>query len=150
LARKTLARKRKAGRTLVLLVLLGGLAGANYYRNLEAEREARKAARFAGYSDAALGQLADAYRSELAPLQAEYERLGRRAGGVRAADELGDAVREFERVQTSSRRLRDLATEVATREARLREIEQEQAWRARHAGGLALHLERLCGVAIAR
>ena len=75
-------------------------------------------------------------------------RLRGSRSGVRETRGVAEGVREFERVQRSSGRLRDLTTELATREARIREIEQELARRESAASGLALHLQRLTGVAL--
>ena len=68
-----------------------------------------------------------------------------RARGVQVRDtaHIGEGIREFERVQRSSARVRDLATAVAEREARLRDIRAEQEQRAAAGGGMGMHLRRL-------
>ena len=102
----------------------------------------------AGYDTASLEQLAAAYRAELEGFQAEYRRLKGARASVRSTQGVEAGVREFERVQGTASRLRDVTTEVASREARIQEIEQELARRGWAATGFALHLQRLTGVAI--
>jgi hypothetical protein len=135
----------KLGMALLLLIALGGLGGFNYYRNLQAESQDEAQRPLAGYDDAGLAALAEAYRVEIETLQA------RRAGMRRSADPsaakgafIGDNVKEFEKVQRSSQALRDLLGEIAERQGRLAEIEREQQFRAGSAGGgMELHLQRL-------
>ena len=81
-------------------------------------------------------------------MSGEFESLNTNRTSVRKTVGVGEGVREFERVQRSAKRLRDLTTEVATREARIREIEEEQQFRSATANGAALHFKRLTGLAL--
>jgi hypothetical protein len=138
----------KLGATLLMLIVLGGAGGFNYYRNMQAEQQDEKPRPLSGYDDAGLAALADAYRTEIEALQARRA-MARSAADPAAAKGafIGDNVKQFERVQKSSQALRDLLGEIAERQGRLAEIEREQQYRARSAGsGMALHLQRLFGV----
>lgn len=146
-----MSRDRRAGETtalplLLLLVAILALGGFNYIRNARKERaggDSGTARGFSRYSAPELEQLQDAYRSELA----DYER--RYASGVQhrqaSADHgmLAERLDEFERVQRSNEALRAVNTEVAQRQARLREIDAELVQRRSRAQGWKLHLERL-------
>ncbi len=138
----------KGAGILILLVLLAGLGGYNYHHNYQLEKEQQGSQPFAGYDDASLEALAAAYESEIAVLQKQYDALKGRRAQVRSTHGVGDGVREFERVQAGSHRLRNVTEELATREARNREIRHEQRYRARLGRGLVLHFERLTGVTV--
>ena len=134
------------GLLLVLLVALAGAGGWNYQRNYQIEQAERSKSRFAGYDTAGLTQLADAYRSELAGLDGRYQSLRGSRAQVRNTQGVEEGVAQFERIQRSNTRLREVTTEVATREARVNEIDQELSRRASAASGVKLHLERLTGM----
>jgi len=134
-----------------LLVVLGGLGGWNYYRNLQAERAEQGPRPMASVDVEGLEALAEAYRSEIRALEKRH--AAARHGNASAAGEtgrsafLGENLEHFEKVQRSSRQLRGLSGEIAAREAQLEEVEEELAYRARlENGGLGLHLQRLVGI----
>lgn len=136
------------GLLLILLLVLAGAGGWNYHRNYQIEQAESSQSTFAGYDTAGLTQLAEAYRLEAAELEARYQQLRGSRSKVHNTQGVEAGVRQFERVQRSSVQLRDVTTELATREARVREIEAELLLRESAAGGLALHLKRLTGVAL--
>jgi hypothetical protein len=137
----------KGGRVLPLLVLLGLLVGAggwNYRRNVALESQEDRP--FRSYAEADLAQLLAAYEGEAA-------RAARRAGGTSRAtvDErgsrlLGDSVREFERVQGASRKLRDAQGDLAESELMVAQISQELKRRDQERDPTALFLRRLTTV----
>lgn len=139
-------RRGSAMPVLLLLVLLIGLGGYNYHRNWKAEQNTGPRP-FQGYEIEDLGQLRDAYDAEVAEYEQHYsaqQQKRYRAKGSKAL--MGERVDEFERIQHNSERLRDLGTQVAEREARLREIEKELDYRIALDTGFALHLKRLTSI----
>jgi len=139
--------RRRAGgalvQLLVLLVVVIAAGGANYYRNWQAEDQQAPARPFQGYAAGDLEALRAAYAQEVESFQQRYaaqESRRQRPSGTGLMDQ---RVREFERVQATSQRLRELRADVAEREARLREVEAEIALRSDPAAGLTLHLGRL-------
>lgn len=129
------------GALAVLLVVALGAGGFNYHRNWSAEAE--EAPRpYRGYGDDDLAALVGAYEQEVAALQERYDaaRAAPRAEG--RGQLLGEQVRDFERARARGDALRQLAADVAEREAVLRELHREQSLRT-GASGLALHVKRL-------
>ncbi len=136
-----------AGMILLVLLLLGAVGGWNYHRNWTAEEQEMGPRPLAGYDEQGLAKLAEAYRMEIEAL--EHQRAATRGQHTEAEKRsfLAESVREFERVQRSSRQMRGLTGEVAQREGRLQAIETEQQYRIRLAtGGVQLHLSRLLGI----
>lgn len=139
--------RRRGGRAvaqvLVLLAVLVAAGGWNYHRNWQAEAQDAKPRPFENYESADLEALRDAYAQEVEAFQSRYdaqESTRQRASGAGLMDQ---RVKEFEQIQATSDRLRDLRADVAEREARLREIEEEIGYRASQVAGLQLHLSRL-------
>ncbi len=141
-------RRREEGKALAgvaaLLALLVAAGGGNYIRNLQADEASEARRPFHRYEQEDLVSLRDAYQQELDGLQRRYEsaKAGRtRLGGNdRMMDE---AVADFERVRAQSDGLRELGTEVAEREARIRDIEAELSARAEMGEGWQAHLRRI-------
>ena len=126
---------------LLLLLVLGSALGFNYARNYRIDREDEKHSRpFAKYSTENLATIADGYRIELGA--AEKRQLG---GRVKTRDlyHFGDKVKEFERVQSETRRVRDRAIAVAEIRETLAKLEAEQERRASGGMGLTTHLTRM-------
>lgn len=140
--------KTSSGAVLLLVIGLCGLGGWNYHRNYQAELAERGPNAFSGYDDASLESLRLAYQSELEGLRREHEGSQSSRTSVRKTVGVGDGVEEFERVQRFSQRRREVTTAVASREARVREIEEEQQFRSSAMNAAALHFERLTGIAL--
>jgi len=138
-------RDRRTGSALpavtVLLLLLLGAGGFNYHRNWQAEQADQQHRPLIGYSDEDLEALAHAYQEEIDGWEARMARHGETR--VRDTGLLAERVAEFDRVRARSERYRDLSTEVADRQARIRDIRDEQRLRAARPTGLDLHLARL-------
>ena len=134
------------GLALILLTVLVAVGGWNYHRNYQLELAERKLTSLSGYDTAVLTQLVAAYRLEVDGLEGKYQQLRGARTRVRQTVGVEAGVREFERVQRSANRLRDVTTDLASREARVREIDAELATRKSAARGIALHLQRLTGL----
>lgn len=131
---------------LVILVLAGGLGGWNYQRNLALEVEQAGSRPFQGYSDRALIDLAEAYGEQADILGRKYQASLERRSGVRDRDGLiMEKIEEFERVQKIGESIRVATSQAADSEARLRQIQDEQAWR-RNESRWKLHLTRLTSI----
>jgi len=101
---------------------------------------------FRGYSDEALVQLGEAYQEEATILDQKYKASLAGREGVRDADGLiMEKIGEFERVQEVGNSIRVATSNAAEREARIRDIKDEQAWR-RNDGQFSLHLKRLTSI----
>ncbi len=137
-------REGKAALAMTVLLLLASAGGYNYHRNWTAEQAAQGPRPYKTYSETDLTALRDAYRDEVDEFKRRYstQQHGRqRADG--SAAYVGERIAEFERIQRSSSALRATSQEVATREARLAEVQKELDYRAVLAGGLSLHIKRL-------
>jgi hypothetical protein len=143
----TKSERRQAGRTLTtvlaLLVLLVGGGAWNYHRNLQSEQQDDRPRPFANYETTDLEALRAAYAQEIESSQQRYTAHSARRQRASGEGLMDERVREFERIQRTSDRLRELRADVAEQEARLREIDAELARRAGAASGMRLHLERL-------
>jgi hypothetical protein len=141
--------KRRQGSAmplLLMLILLIGLGGYNYHRNWKAEQNTGPRP-FETYETEDLSQLRDAYEAEVSQYETRYSAQNQRR--VRASGDdalMQERVGEFERIQRNTERLRDLGTQVAEREARLREIEKELDYRLALATGFTLHVKRLTSI----
>lgn len=141
-------KKAGLGRAFsVLLVLVAGLGAWNYHRNWSAEINRPGAGAFSHYSDFELSTLAEGYRAEIEALE---ERRAMGWPAIEASPEealFGEKLKAFERVQHSSGQERDLLGRIGKLEVRLREVEQERAYRVhRPKDRLRLHLARLTGM----
>ncbi|HEY8154170.1 MAG TPA: hypothetical protein VII72_08595 [Myxococcota bacterium] len=126
---------------LAVLLLLGGGGAWNYSRNLARESQEDRPMR--GYAEADLEKLLAAY-------QKEQVRLARRAGATPRATAkdapgqlVGEKVREFERVQRASQRVRDANGDLAETELMVERIEQELARRDQERDPTAVFIRRL-------
>jgi len=141
-------RKREQGGTLVsslmLLLLIAGLAGYNYHRNWKAEGTADNRPRpFAGYDEPQLHQLRDAYSAQIRASEQGYAAQEQRRQRASGGGLMNERVDEFEKIQRNSTALRARAGDVAVSESRLKEIEAELAIRRDVLSGLDIHLQRL-------
>lgn len=126
---------------LALLLLLVGAGTWNYRRNLELEALEDRPLR--SYAEADLEKLLAAYEQE-------QKRVTQRVGATRRAQPklapgqlVGENVREFERVQRASRRVREANGDVAETEMMLERIQLELQRRDHERDAMALFLRRL-------
>ena len=124
---------------LGLLVCLTVAAAGNYERNLRAERAAGP---YAGYSDAELEDLIEAYRGDVELWEDRYLATGEAPGAERGHG-IEARVREFDRAQQHHQARRELAAELGERGAVLRGLEEELEARAQRSAALRDVLARL-------
>jgi len=139
--------RRSEGKTaaglVALLAILVAAGGGNYVRNLKAEAAAETGRPFLKYDRDDLESLRAAYEAEAADTKARYARAQARRQQAGGAVMMDEAVADFERVRKQSDALRELNTQVAEREARIREIDKELAARNAIGQGWEAHLRRL-------
>ena len=126
---------------LVLLAVLAGLGGFNYWRNLQAEREVFRPYR--AYSERDLEQLIQAYEADLGRLNARYESARSRRTEAGGGALLGERVAAFERTRRAGERVRALGAEVSEREAALNDFHEERRLRAEERNVVRVFLRRL-------
>ena len=129
------------GSALLLLLVAAAALGWNYHRNYQIDRENEPSQRpFARFATKDLAAMAEGYRIALA--EARTKQIG---GRVATQDRhfFGDQIKEFERVQRESRRVRDRAIDVKEIQSKLDLIEGEQGRRARPGEVAMIHLTRL-------
>ena len=126
---------------LILLLLLVGGGTWNYQRNLARESQEDRPMR--GYAEADLEKLLAAYKGE-------QQRLSRRSDTTHLAGErnssgkgVAENVREFERVQRQSSRVRDAHGDLAETELMVARIEQELARRDSERDPTAVMIRRI-------
>jgi hypothetical protein len=126
---------------LAVLLLLGGGGAWNYSRNLARESQEDRPLR--GYAEADLEKLLAAYEKE-------QQRAARRAGATPRAEVkdapgqlVAEKVREFERVQRASARVRDANGDLAETELMIERIQQELAHRDQERDPTAVFVRRL-------
>jgi hypothetical protein len=125
----------------VLLAILAGAGSWNYKRNLEAE--AAQPRPYKSYSDEQLEQLRSAYEAQVDALSKRYDAASGKRSRQQEVQLLGEAVSQFDRVQQSSRAVRDLGSKLSQEMASLDAIEEEQALRKRLGGPTAIFLRRV-------
>ena len=125
---------------LLLLAILGGYGTWNYHRTLELE--AQEVRPYRSYTDADLEALEAAYRADVEALDARYASV--RGRKHRAKDQgFGQAqIDEFERVQRSSRSVRELGYRVSEQQATLDELVKERQRRANRGAAWQEFLKR--------
>ncbi|MBW2230830.1 MAG: hypothetical protein JRH17_10605 [Deltaproteobacteria bacterium] len=141
-----IGQRREAGSvavSLLLLALLIGAGGYNYWRNFQREQLDERPRPFRTYETADLESLRDAYTTEVSQAEGRFSAQNRRR--VRPASQplMAESVDEYERVKRSSVKLRDLKADVAEHEARVREINRELSFRSAQLAGVKLHIKRL-------
>jgi hypothetical protein len=126
---------------LILLLLLVGGGTWNYRRNLARENQEDRPLR--GYAEVDLEKLLTAYEQEQA-------RAAKRAGATPRARVsegsgglVGENVREFERVQRQSQRLRDANGELAESELMVAQIQRELQRRDQDRDPMAVLIRRV-------
>jgi len=129
---------------LLLVALAGLLAGGayNYHRNYQAETAGPRP--YAGYAQADLKALLEAYEAENRALGRRYESARRTEdGGAARGGLLDENIRAFEQAQQRSERVRGLGAQLAMRQEAVRQIQAELEKREAERDVVALHLRRL-------
>lgn len=131
---------KNLGLLVVLLAILCGYGAWNYQRSVAAERKQPRP--YASYSDTQLDQLLAAYQGKVDELSKRYQAASGRRAVSSKVQLLGDGVEQFNRVQRSSRAVRELGQELSEEQASLKAIQQEKAQRAHAGGALMTFLRR--------
>ncbi len=126
---------------LLLLAALSGVGGWNYHRNLQEEQAEPRP--LGGLSDAELQALSEAYEQEIELWTRRFEQISGRRVNAHDRAYLGEQIQEFERVQGLSSRSREVARELARRQAALERVRAEERVRESERDRLALHWRRL-------
>ncbi len=129
---------------LLLLAIVGGAGGWNFYQNLEAEK--REYRPYAGYNEEDLDTLWEAYAGHTDLTNDRYQKTVSRRAEARSLSLLGEQVREFERVQVIAREKRDARDRLADSQATLHLIEQEKRKRAQEKAALKLFFRRVVSI----
>jgi len=135
---------RATGHVALLLVLLSGLGGWNYHRNLEIERQSDGVRPYESYSSEDVQALRDAYAGELQGSEARFAAAKRQR--TRPQGDMGSIsgnVEQFQQTTQSSRRIRAAAAGVAERQNEIDELERELALRSKLGQRLMRHVKRL-------
>ena len=109
---------------VLLLLILVGAGGWNYYRNAELENAELRPYR--GYSDTALEQLIAAYETEVDHRSGRYQAVAARDVAIRDRALLGDRVDEFERIQRISQQRREVGGQLTDNMVSLEGLQIEQ------------------------
>lgn len=113
---------------LILLILVAvGVLGNNYIRNTELETQETRP--YSAYSDADLQAMILGVRSDIKKLSEAYERHKAMDSRSTKQASMQGNIRELERVQEATRRVRDLGQELSQLEALLGQLEIEMTYR---------------------
>lgn len=135
---------RATGSFLFLLMLLAGLGAWNYHRNLQLEQQTEGVRPYESYATADIEALRDAYAAELTGSQARFESAKRKR--ARPQGDIGSIsgnIEQFQQTATTSRRIRQAASQVAERQREIDELERELELRSQLGQGLMRHVKRL-------
>ena len=135
---------RATGTLALLLLLLSGAGGWNYYRNLQLEKEWDGDRPYESYAVSDLESLRAAYQAELEAVRADFASARRRrAGPARDVGSLAGNVEQFQRATRASSAIREAAGDVSARESQVAAIDRELELRSRFGQGFERHLKLL-------
>lgn len=135
---------RATGSILLLICILIGAGGWNYHRNLQIEKETEGARPYERYAVKDLEALRQAYSSELAGVQAQFESAQRkRVRPKRDAGSMTDNVEQFQATTQTSQAIRRAAASLSERQSEIAELDRELEIRTRFGVGLMRHVKRL-------
>ena len=134
--------------SVVALLLVVAAAGAwNYHRNLQIELQTEGPRPYKNYALWDIVALRSAYAADLYGVRAQLLHAKQRRGRVsRNNDSIAGNVEQFARTTRTSAAIRDAAADVAGRESRLAELDEELEMRNRFGKGMAQHLKRLTAI----
>lgn len=134
---------RATGSIVLLLFVLMAAGGWNYHRNWKAEKATENSRPFQTYSAEDLESLRNAYASELAGVQANFDSAKRkRARPVGDVGSIAGNVEQFRKATRASTAIRQAAAGVAKRERQIAELDREIEIRSQLGQGFARHMKR--------
>lgn len=125
----------------LLLLVVVGLGGANFYRNLQEEKRQERA--FGSYSDADIQAMVLGMLQEVDQLNALYEAQKGIDSRARNKGSMKGNIDEFERVQDATRLVKDLGQDASQKEVLLRELQEEAELRSRNSDALQVFIRRV-------
>lgn len=135
---------RATGSLILLLILVLGLGGWNYHRNWQIEKEQEGPRPYAGYSTEDLEALNAAYATDRAAMEKKLGDAKRQRGRLsREQGSISANIDQFSKTTRTSSAIRNAAGDLAERQARIQELDEELAYRASLADGMKLHWKRL-------
>ena len=111
------------GTLTVLIVLVIGVGGWNFYQNTQLDNAAPRPYR--SNSDAEIGQLISQYEAEMGRQTQRYREVSKHKVQIQNRGLLGDQLDEFERVQKISQQRRGVARQVTDNQIALDHLESE-------------------------
>ncbi len=126
---------------LLLLFVIAGVGGTNYYRNLQ--RENTQVRSFGSYSDADIQAMIRGMLQEVDQLNARYETLKNTDSRAKKKGNMKQNMEEFERVQGSTREVKELGQIISQKEVLLRELKDEADYRSKNSDKLHVFIRRL-------
>ena len=140
-----MAGSRDTGRSLMLLVVLLGLAvgvgGWNYKRNLDLESQVPRP--WKGYAASDLEAMAAAYEREIDQYSSTWDEQRVKRAEASGRGHVDDRAREFDRIYAQGREVRQIKSRMADHEVVLAQIREELRLRDGEADVWKLHLRRL-------
>lgn len=143
-----MTHRRQAGRAtgsiVILLLLVSGLGGWNYHRNLQIEKQTEGVRPYKSYAVGDLESLRQAYATELDGVRVQFDAARRnRSRPSRDIGSISGNVEQFAQTTATSRSIRNAAAGVAEREGQIAELDRELELRQRFGQGMMRHLKRL-------
>ena len=135
---------RATGSLVLLLLVLSAAGAANYYRNLQIEKQSDTDRPYERYAAADLESLRAAYASELERVRVDFDSARRnRARPARDVGSIAGNVEQFKRATRASSAIRDAAGDVSQRQRQIDAIDRELELRSQFGEGFGRHLKRL-------
>jgi hypothetical protein len=125
---------------LLLLVVIG-MGGVNFYRNLQEDNKQERA--FGSYSDADIQAMIMGLQQEVDQLNARYEAQKEVDSRARNKGSMTGNMEEFDRVQEATRVVKLLGQEASQKEALLRELYDEAELRSKNSDKLQVFIRRV-------
>jgi len=126
---------------LLLVLVIAGVGGTNFYRNVQTENQQERT--FGKYSDEDIQAMIGGVKSDIDSLNARYEAQKQIDSRSKPRGSMHDNMKELERVQDATRVVRELGQAVSQQDEHRHELEEEAAHRERNSDKLQVFLHRL-------
>ena len=135
---------RATGSLVLLLLVLVGAGGWNYYRNLQLEKASDGDRPYKSYAVEDLESLRAAYAAELEGGRARFDSAKRqRARPTGDVGSIAGNVEQFQITTRASSAIREAAAGVAAQQGQVEQLDRELGLRKQFGEGFARHLKRL-------